>query len=113
MAKYTIQQSGGERVPAGTYLDSLFIGIEEFESEKGTLLRWKFELPNKLVATGITGADKPTEKNRLRKFLCGLAKAPLKAGTTVDPDEYIGKKYLVIVSENDKGTSIEMFTALW
>ena len=112
MTTFTIQPSGGEQVPAGTYPNSIFQGIEEFESEKGKLLRWKFKTPDGKIATGITGSEKPTEKNRLGKFLCALGGQPLKAGTQVNPDQYLGKSYFVMVSANDKGPSVEMFALL-
>ena len=112
---YIIQGSGGEQIPAGSYQNCKFLGTDEFEStDKGKLLRWKFELPDsKGVATGVTSAEDPRITNKLGKWLCALGKAPLQEGTPVNPPDYIGRLYFVVVVQKTNGTSIEMLSAMW
>ena len=109
---YTITNGKSESVNAGNYHNAVFVGIEKFTSGKGDeLLRWKFDIDGR-QASAVTGASNPTTKNRFGKFLCGLANKPLVEGTTVEPNDFIGKKYFAVVIANERGSQVEMFTLL-
>ena len=109
---FIIRKSKVESVAAGNYTDAIFRGIEEFKSAKGDdLFRWKFEVGG-VQASAVTGNSDPTIKNRLGKFLCALAAKPLAEGTSVEPSEYIGKKYFVVIVQKENGSQVEMFSLL-
>lgn len=111
MKTFKIGPGKTESVPAGTYSDAVFRGIEEFESNKGEkLLRWKFEI-NGVQVNSISGQTDPTVTNKFGKYLCGISGQPLAVGTEIgDPNDYIGRRYFVVVVANEKGSQVDMFT---
>jgi hypothetical protein len=97
--QFTIQDSVLS-LPVGNY-KLQFRGVEECETKVGHSYKWTF-------------ANKPpSTKNKMGRWLSALANKPITAGTTINPDDYIGKTYLVIVEPNDNGgTRINTFTNL-
>jgi hypothetical protein len=102
-----------ENVPAGTY-QATFSGMKETETANGKAYRWAFKADDGRTISGLSDAEKPpTTKNKTGRWLCALGAKPLQAGTEVDPDSYIGKRYFVIVAAAlDNKTKLETFSPL-
>lgn len=112
MAVFTIEAGGPQAVPAGNYT-ATFQGLEKIETQKGEAARWPFKTDDGLTISSLSDASRPTTKNKLGRFLAGLAAKPLAAGTTVDPSEYVGRRYMVIVVDKGDGkTDIAAFSPL-
>ncbi len=106
MALLTVSSGG---LPIGNYT-ATFAGVEiqPENKERGYAagLRWKFT-----VATGpcagqtasrITSSS-PTPKNACGKVLSGLLGRALTEGEAVDPDTFVGKKYMIVVGAGQQG----------
>jgi hypothetical protein len=99
--------SGG--VPVGNYTGT-FAGLEPQpeNKEKGYAagLRWKFVINAGLhsgqTASRISSAT-PTPRNSCGKMLSGLIGRALKEGEQIDPDQYIGKPYMIVVAAGQQG----------
>jgi hypothetical protein len=97
--------------PAGTYL-AQFVGVDTTNSNDfGPGLRWKFivtqgELVGRMLSR-VTG-DKPTPANSCGKLLAGMLGQPLIVDKELDPDQFIGRSFLVVVAPSKTGqTRIE------
>jgi hypothetical protein len=104
--------SGG--VPVGSYTGK-FVGIEEVpaNSEKGYSagLRWKFAIETGpyegQTVRRVTGPA-PTVKNACGKVLSGLTGRALKENEQIDPDTFLGRRYLLAVAAaQEGGTRVE------
>ena len=109
----TVEKGGYEPLPVGNY-HATFEGLEELETQRGKAYRWCFKIANGQTASELSDAETPpTVKNKTGRFLCALAKANLEKGVQVNPSDYIGKKYLLIVESKDandtKITTFSMF----
>jgi hypothetical protein len=109
--------SGG--VPVGNYTGT-FSGTEPQPENRakgyGPGLRWKFVIEGGpqagQTASRVTGLA-PSPKNACGKMLAGLIGRPLKEGETIDPDQYIGRRYMIIVAAGqDGGTRVEVVTPI-
>jgi hypothetical protein len=96
-------------VPAGSYTGT-FAGVEAQpeDKERGYApgVRWKFTINSGPYAgqsvSRITGAT-PSPKNGCGKILAGLVGRALKEGEQIDPDEFIGKAYMLVVAASQGG----------
>ena len=52
----------------------------------------------------ITGT-KLTKKTALGKMLVGLKGGPIEPGEEVDPTQFVGREYLLVVGETDNGST--------
>jgi len=100
-----VVSSGG--VPAGSYLTK-FVGLESITNDFGPGLSWEWEVLNGPHAgqtvrriTTVT----PTSKNACGKILSGVIGKSLAVGEELDLSKYVGKTYLVVVGETDRGGS--------
>jgi hypothetical protein len=109
--------SGG--VPVGNYTGT-FAGVEAQPENKekgyGPGMRWKFAIDNGpyagQVASRVTG-PKPTPKNGCGKMLSGLLGRALKDGEQLDPDQLIGRRYMIVVAASQGGgTRVEAVVAV-
>lgn len=102
-----------ESVPAGTY-QATFNGLKATETQNGKAYRWAFRTDDGKEISGLSDAESPpTTRNKTGRWLCALATKPLQAGVQVDPDQYVGKRYFVIVTAHaDNKTKLETFSAL-
>jgi hypothetical protein len=111
---FTIQSSK-DFIKPGTY-PATFQGIETIETEKGNAYRWKFLTDSGTTISGLSDADAPpTVKNKTGRWLCGLAKQPLTAGVAIDPDNFVGKRYLCVLTDDGKGQGngrLELFSPM-
>jgi hypothetical protein len=106
MALFTVSSGG---VPAGSYTGT-FAGIETQpeNKERGypAGLRWKFTVDTGAyagqTASRITGST-PSPKNSCGKMLSGLIGRALKEGEQIDPDDRIGKRYMLVVAAGQGG----------
>lgn len=113
MPLFTIQASN-DFTPVGAY-QTTFTGLEPIETEHGKAYRWLFTTGDGKTISAIADGEKPpTQKNKMGRFLSALSRQPLQAGVSVDPDKYVGQKYLVIVSHKDDGvgTKVDTFSAI-
>jgi len=95
-------------VPPGNY-QAKFEGVEPTENDKyGKGWRWKFAITSgplaKQTVSRVTGLT-PSLKNGCGKMLSGLSGHPLQLDEEVDPDQYIGRSYLIVVIACDTGGS--------
>jgi hypothetical protein len=96
-------------VPVGSYTGK-FAGIEEVpanpEKKYGTGLRWKFVIDagphDGQVVSRITGTT-PSVKNSCGKLLSGLLGRALKEGEQIDPDVFLGKRFMLVVAAGQEG----------
>jgi hypothetical protein len=111
VAVFTVSAGG---VPAGSYTGT-FAGVEPQpeNKEKGYAagVRWKFTIdagPHAgQSATRVTGST-PSPKNACGKLLSGLIGRALKEGEQIDPDQYRGKRYMLVVAAGQgSGTRVE------
>jgi hypothetical protein len=92
--------------PAGVY-KAQFKGVEEMSHpEYGPGLRFDFEIadePNKgRRACRITSHD-PTPRNAAGRMLCDLAGITPANGVSVDPADFVGRAYTIVVRESESG----------
>jgi hypothetical protein len=106
MSVLTVSAGG---VPVGSYV-ATFAGAEPQpeNKERGypAGLRWKFTIDNGpqagQTASRITSTA-PSLKNPCGKILSGLLGRALKEGEPVNPDDYVGRKYLIVVAAGQGG----------
>lgn len=99
--------SGG--VPVGNYTGS-FAGVEPAAENKekgyGAGLRWKYTIDSGpyqgQTASRITGPT-PTPKNVCGKMLSGLLGRALAEGEQIDPDQFVGKRFMIVVAAGQSG----------
>jgi hypothetical protein len=95
----------------GTYKGT-FKTIDEIETQKGDAYRWVFDDVENVssgVISGLSDANSPaTVKNRTGRWLAALAGRSI-VDAAVDPTDYVGKKYLLIVNADGK---LETFSKL-
>ena len=107
---------GFESVPAGVYTPCVFKALEECETSKGKAYRWKFDVPDGKAISELSDREHPpTDRNKTGRFLAALAGKPLAVGTSVEPNDYVGRKYLIVVSPKpgtDGKTGIATFSPL-
>ena len=113
---FTIGDSGYEPIPTGNY-QGTFNGIEEITGNYGQDYKWSFTLDDGRNLTAFCPAKSPTVKNKFGKFLAAIAKQPLKAGVVVNPEDYIGQRYMLIIQphptpSNPDNTRLEMFSMI-
>jgi hypothetical protein len=106
MALLTVGSGG---VPVGNYV-ATFAGYENQPENKekgyGMGLRWKFAIADGPQAGQITSritSPTPTTKNTCGKMLVGLLGRALRDGEQIDPDAFIGKKYMIVVAAGQNG----------
>jgi len=98
-----------ESVPPGNY-PATFLGMTQIDTQKGKAYRWAFRTESGKDISGLSDAERPpTTRNKSGKWLCALATKPIQAGASIDPEQYVNKRYLVIVNGDSK---LETFTAL-
>lgn len=111
----TILKTTFEDAPPGAHKAS-FTGITPTETVKGEAFRWAFEATegsHKGKVISDLSDRKVTTLNKTGRWLSALSGKPLADGTTVNPHDYIGKQYLVIVESKEGGRSkIATFTPL-
>lgn len=108
MAMLTVSAGG---VPAGTY-SATFAGVEPQPADAargyGAGIRWKFSIESGpqvgQSASRITGTT-PSPKNGCGKILSGLLGRALAQGESIDPDQFIGKRYMIVVASGPQGGS--------
>lgn len=103
---------GNESVPPGHYI-ATYNGVELHPVKKGTpeegvAYKWTFTITEDgdyrgRRITDLSDNVNPTTANKLGRLLCGLAGKPLAVGTQVDPKDYVGGTYMVIVAPNKAG----------
>ena len=106
MALLTVSSGG---VPIGNYTGA-FAGVEAQPENKekgyGAGLRWKFNIdagPQAgQTASRVTGQS-PTPKNSCGKMLSGLLGRGLKEGEQIDPDQFLGKRFMIVVEAGQGG----------
>ena len=119
MPLLTITSSSYDNVPAGTYKAKFKEFQQDIETSKGKAYRWKFTITEgKYAGTNVSelsdAGSLPSTKNKTGRFLVAISGKPLAHGTAVDPDDYVGRPYLVIVEPKDDkgGTKITTFSPL-
>ena len=110
MPKLTVKTSG---VPIGSYVCE-FAGVESVDHEEyGPGLKWIFRILEGQYTREEcyrTTKPQPTPKNSCGKFLAALAgKAPAD-GLDVDTDDFIGRRYAVMVGASQGGDSTRIET---
>lgn len=95
-------------VPKGNYI-AKFVGVEPFQAKDqqyGPGLKWKWQIDQGQhagqVASRVTG-DSPSPKNSCGAILSGLVGKALQADEEIEPDQCVGRSYLIIVAESKNG----------
>ena len=108
--------SGGP--PVGSYI-ATFLGIEASDHEQwGAGAKFSAEVIDGEHAGSVskrTAKRIPTGKNLCGKLIAGLLGVQkLEAGALLDVSPYVGKRYQILVTSNQEGTStrLESFTRL-
>src|SRR5688572_17370951 len=95
-------------VPAGNY-EAKFVGHENRvhpEYGDGILFLWEItDGKYKGRQAGRTTGPRPLTGNACGRMLSELSGSDLKDGVRVKPDDYVGKKYLIIVKATPNGKS--------
>ena len=111
----TIRKTSFEEVPVAAY-KSVFRGLTPTETSKGEAFRWVFEVfegEHKGKTISDLSDRKAATLNKTGRWLCALSGKSLVDGTEVNPDDYVGKKYLVIVEAKENGhNKVATFTPL-
>jgi hypothetical protein len=108
MAVLTVGSGG---VPVGNYT-ATFAGTEVQPANKEKSyppgIRWKFTIDAGpcagQTASRITGSV-PSPKNNCGKVLSGLLGRPLREGEQIDPDQFLNKRYMVVVAATEGGAT--------
>lgn len=112
--------AGFESVAAGIYKGE-FVSVEETTTSKGKAWRWKFTITDakaagKVVCELSDAESSPTPRNKTGRFLSALASKSLDAGVSVNPDEFIGKAYMLVIEPKPEGkageTRLTTFSAI-
>ena len=102
--------------PTGQYVGE-FLGAEEKEAEGdfGPALIWKFLIVGGAMdgqtATRFTG-DSPTAKNACGKMLRAITGCELKAGSEVDLEKHVGKRFHLLVEDAPSGNGTRVASAV-
>jgi hypothetical protein len=113
----TIQASNGdyEPIPAGTY-QGTFQGLEDLENDFGKSYKWNFHMDDDKTLCGFSDAENsPTVKNKTGRWIAAISGLPLQEGTSINWSEYVGHRYLLVVTPGKKDpakTRLEMFSPL-
>ncbi len=113
----TVIESGYTPIPVGMY-KTKFDGAEKTTTRTGPAYRWCFTVDEgEYAGKCVTElSDRiPSTTNKCGRFLVALAKKPLEKDVQNNPNDYIGKRYMIIVEAkpNDpKDTKITTFTML-
>ena len=107
----------GSIIGSGSYISRL-TSVEEVEEGKyGPGLRWTFTISQGVRAGGKisrTTGQEPLPQNALGRVLAGLLGRPLKDGEEVDPNDLIGREYVLEVVAMEGGAcrveSVELLT---
>jgi len=105
MSTLTMKASG---VPVGGY-EAEFVEWEQSVHEQfGDRIGFRFRViggaHDGTETTRFTGA-KLSPKSALAKVLSGLAGQKIEVGDSVDPDKFVGKRYMVVVEETESGAT--------
>ena len=107
---WTVQASGGEPLPVGTYY-AKFLGVEDFSNpDKGVVDKWKWvwEIASGAhkgkPATALTDR-KLTAANHAGRLITGMACRPLQPGEDVQAlvTSFVGKTWAITVQPGPKG----------
>ena len=94
----------------GIYQPCIFESFTETTTEHGAAYRWAWKAPNGKTLSDISDRKKPAStKNKTGRYLAAISGQPLAAGVSINPEDYIGKKYLIVVGPEKK---IETFSRL-
>jgi hypothetical protein len=106
LAVFTVTSGG---VPAGNYTGS-FVGVEpappNTEKGYGPGVRWKFRIdagPHSGQTTSRITGPEPSPLNACGKMLAGLAGRPIQPGDQIDPEQYLHKRYMIVVAASQGG----------
>ena len=104
-----------EAIPPGTYKAS-FQGLESTETSKGPAIRWRFKISEgKHAGQTVSELSDPhaTTGNKTGRFLVALSGKSLEGGVKIEPPQYVGRPYLLIIEPKEGGkTKLTTFTAL-
>jgi hypothetical protein len=108
MALLTVSSGG---VPAGNYT-GVFAGLEDVppnpDRKFDAGIRWRFTIDDGPckgeIASRITGL-RPTIKTNCGKMLSGLIGRPLRENEEIDTDNYLGRRFLLVVAAGAEGGS--------
>ena len=105
MSVLKIQNSS---LPIGSY-KAVFEGVETTTHEEyGDGLKWAFRVADGQHAGRecyrITKCE-PTPKNSCGRLLAALSGASAKDGLEIDPDDFVGRPYLIIIAETQSGST--------
>lgn len=92
-------------LPAGQY-EATFEGIQEIDSQWGTRLQWIFKVikgsASGMLTSAFSGADRPSVRSNLGKYLAALEGEAARAGIVRDPNDYVGLPFIVTVAEGEQ-----------
>src|SRR5687768_9454101 len=101
--------SGG--APVGNYAGP-FVGVEPTPPNAakgyGPGLRWKWKIdagPHAGTTVGRVTTNEPSPKNSAGQILSGLLGRPLKEGEELDPDQFVGRRYAIVVGPAQNGAT--------
>jgi hypothetical protein len=106
MALLTVSSGG---VPSGNYTGTFAdVEAQPENKEKGypAGLRWKWTINAGpcagQIVSRVTG-NSPSPNNACGKVLSGLIGRPLQEGESIDPDQFVGKPYMLVVAAGQGG----------
>jgi hypothetical protein len=106
MPVFTVSSGG---LPAGNYTGT-FAGVEMTPADPakgyGPGIRFKFTVdagPLSGQSTSRVTGTTPSPKNACGKMLTGLIGRALTEGEQVDPDQFVGKRYMIVVAAGQGG----------
>jgi hypothetical protein len=114
MPLLTIKKSSFEELPPGAY-KAAFKSITPTETSKGEAYRWLFEVfegDQKGKTISDLSDRKITTANKTGRWAAALAGKSPADESQINPDDYAGKKYLVILEGRNGHSKIATFTPL-
>lgn len=115
---FQVQVGSDSTVAAGVYPATFTEFVDLKEGEHGPYYTFRFEGEDGKKYVGFVDEPKGPPRvgengNKLGRFLAGLAGKPPTEGFSNTPDDYIGKRYLLIFGPNKKGNiSLSSFTPI-
>jgi len=104
-------KSSNSSLNAGNH-NAVFLGIEPSTTSKGEALKWKFKTDGGQEVFYFSD-NRPTTRNKAGRWLVALSGKQLAENVQINAADYVGKRYLLIVTPTENAsTTLTTFTAI-
>jgi hypothetical protein len=113
---FSISGSTTAEMPLGAH-PAKFCGVTTGSNSEGKpFLKWSFLKDDGIQLVGFTDTtdtQTPRPTNKLGRYAAALAGKPASEGMSIDDTQYVGRKYMCVVTPNKNGKpALDIFTPL-